>query len=268
MTENRPAPLEVTVHLAGRDGKIKGNPLPIANPGHQQETALVSQRMSEVPDFDQAEHDRLFQKRMVNGVPHWTAPHQLTARQILATHRLEDDDVIPRSEVYRNKMADLIVPKYTQLPSHMQEEYNEEQRLNAGTKFGAGTGAGLDDNITSHGYDWTKPVLTSTQGVHPKHSNGMVRPPVPRLSNGGHRVMWMFTHHPDVPIPLETDVHRFGMGDVQHLMTLNTAVTKGARPEDVEKVTASEERMDSEKASDWRDSMAKAYPDKYGSGKP
>lgn len=265
MTENRPAPLEVTVHVAGRDGKIKGNPLPIANPGHLQEDALIGQRMAEVPDFDQAEHDRLFQKRMVNGVPHWTAPHQLTARQILATHRLEDDDRVPRSEVYLSKMTDIMVPKYTQLRPHRQAEYEEEQRLNAGTKFGAGSGAGLDDSITSHGYDWSKPVLTSTQGVDQRqYGNGMVRPPVPRLSNGGHRVMWMFTHHPDVPIPIETDVHRFGMGDYSHLQTLNTAITKGARPEDVETVKSAEEQMDAKKASDWRDSMAKAYPEKYG----
>lgn len=264
MTENRPAPLEVTVHVAGRDGKIKGNPLPIANPGHLQEDALIGQRMGEVPDFDQAEHDRLFQKRMVNGVPHWTAPHQLTARQILATHRLEDDDFISRSEVYRNKMADLMVPKYNTLMPHQKTEYDEEQRLNTGTKFGTGSGAGLDDSITKNGYDWSKPVLTSTQGVDPKYSNGMVRPPVPRLANGGHRVMWMFTHHPDVPIPIETDVYRWGMGDPSHFQTLNKAVTKGARPEDVEEVRASEEQMDAKKASDWRASMAKAYPEKYG----
>jgi hypothetical protein len=265
MTENRPAPLEVTVHVAGRDGKIRGNPLPIANPGRLQEGSLVDKTSTEIPDFDQAEHDRLFQKRTVNGVPHWTAPHQMTARQILSTHRLEGESkLMDRSEIYRNKMADLLVPKYGQLTAQQAKFHEEDAVVNSVSKFGAGTGAGLDDHITKHGYDWTKPILVSTQGIPPEHTQGMVGQDRPHVANGGHRLMWMFTHHPDVPIPIDADIHRIGTGTYEHVQTVNDAVYNGLRPEDLEAVKASEEQMDSKKASDWRDSMAKAYPEKYG----
>jgi len=274
MTENRPAPLEVTVHVAGRDGKIKGTPLPIANPGHLQEDSLVGERRSEVPDFDQAEHDKLFQKRMVNGVPHWTAPTQLTARQILASHRLEGDDQprTTRSDIYVNKMTDIMMPKYGNVNSTQRQFLAQDAVVNATSKYGAGSGAGLDDNITKHGYDWTKPILLSTLGVDPNHA-----PPgtagQPRVANGGHRLMWMFTHHPDVPIPVETDVHRHSMGldvsnHVENITAMSDVANRNGRPEDITAMNMYEKQAEDKKASDWRDSMAKAYPEKYGSGKP
>jgi len=272
MTENRPRPLQVTVHVAGRDGKIKGTPLPIANPGQHEEAVLISQRAKEVPDFDQAEHDRIFQKRMVNGVPHWTAPHQMTAREILSTHRLEGDESVPRSEVYEEKMNDLQVPKY--LKSTMRpydlDWHNRVTAVNMDSTYGSGTGAGIDDNITHHGYDWSKPVQLSTLGVHPSQLYDMSIADQPRLANGGHRVMWMFTHHPDVPIPVDTEPRRSGMGitpshHITNINAMSDAANNGLKPDDVAKMKDAQAQEESERVENWRGSMAAAYPEKYGS---
>jgi hypothetical protein len=263
MTENRPRPVEVTVHLADRNGNIKGTPLPVAKPGFLAEESLISQRAGEIPDFDQAEHDRIFQKRMVNGVPHWTQPHQMTAREILSTHRLESESSgLSRADIYGYKMMDILAPKYGQLTPQQRRFHAEDSAVNAVSRYGAGSGAGLEDSITSHGYDWNKPVLLSTLG--PNYTDGRAFTDKPQVKNGMHRLMWMFTHHPDVPIPVQSDVrgHAF---DGDHINTAMSMAVASNNPQDYGLVHKVEEQTDELKKKNWRNEMAQAYPEKYGS---
>jgi len=169
-------------------------------------------------------------------------------------------------------MRDLQVPKY--LKSTMRpydlDWHNRVTAVNMDSTYGSGTGAGIDDNITHHGYDWSKPVQLSTLGPDPSHLYDMSVADQPRLANGGHRVMWMFTHHPDVPIPVDTEPRRSGMGITpQHHNTninaMSDAANNGLKPDDVAKMKDAQEQEERDRVETWRGSMAAAYPDKYGS---
>jgi hypothetical protein len=256
MTQPRPKPLDVTVHVAGKDGKLQGTPLPIAKPGEVNEDRLIASRINEVPDFSQAEHDRLFQKRLVNGVPHWTAPHQLTARQILASHQVENEDYFGRQHMYVTKMTDMMKGKYGGLDTGQQMAWNEDTKISDYTNLGGGTGATVDENITKNGYDWNKPIVVST--------NGGGTTTGPQIINGNHRLMWMFTHHPDVPIPIETHIRRAAFVNPKTRHALSDAAYDPSE-KNLTKLRDEEQGNITTMKENWLNEMAQANPKKYGS---
>lgn len=171
---------------------------PAAPPGTMQEAAYLSRRADEIPDFDYAEHNRLFRTGMARGQSYWIKPTHLTAREILSSHTLVDEHAGgDRDDIFRTKMADIINQRGL-TPSGAAKE-------NEVSKVGNGSGAGLEDSITSKGYDWSRPLPLTVAGASHK---GQTMSDDPTVVNGQHRLMYMWAHHPDEPIPFESFMTR------------------------------------------------------------
>lgn len=172
---------------------------PAIEPGHPDEQEFLDNRPSDMPAFSQAAHDKLFRTGMDGkGQTYWIKPTHLTARQILATHVLVDEHSgEDRAVIFHRKMNDLVNKRGLTSRAELRE--------NEVSKVGVGSGAGVEDGITNNGYDWSKPLPLTTAGMSYK---GEVASYDPTVVNGQHRLMYMFAHHPNEPIPFESSLMR------------------------------------------------------------
>jgi hypothetical protein len=152
-------------------------------PEGMDERDFIDQRAYEAPDFDEKEHARLIGN--AGSTPMW-----MSAREILKTHRLVDESgglgFLSRSTVLRKKAY---------------ESLDTDLRPNIGT----GDGSNIADSITKHGYDWTKPIPLAAKGINEstRVSGFQPRDTGPMLTNGQHRLAYMWAFHPDEPIPVD-----------------------------------------------------------------
>jgi hypothetical protein len=72
--------------------------------------------------------------------------------------------------------------------------------------IGSGRGVNLGDSITKNGYDWSKPIPLAVKGINMSNSANMNdhwNKSTPLVVNGHHRLAYMWTFHPDEPIPVD-----------------------------------------------------------------
>jgi hypothetical protein len=156
------------------------------------EDEFIKQRAQEVPDFDWKEHDRLIGKA-------GSTPLFMSAREILSTHHLLEDIGALYGTPFRKKIIE----------QKTEESIHSPHRA-IGTDLGSGRGGGLADSITKNGYDWSRPIPLAVKGID--HSNSAhiqdLQPKMtPMVVNGHHRLAYMWTFHPDEPIPVDIANH-------------------------------------------------------------
>jgi hypothetical protein len=151
------------------------------------EDEFIEKRAQEVPDFDPAEHARLIGKA-------GSTPLFMSAREILTTHHLLEDSGAAfgspwRKAIIGNKTRDAVKPSTDTAPD-----------------LGSGRGEGLGDSITKNGYDWSRPIPLAVKGTNMSNSanvNDHWNRHSPMITNGHHRLAYMWTFHPDEPIPVD-----------------------------------------------------------------
>jgi hypothetical protein len=153
------------------------------------EDEFIQKRSDEVPNFDWKEHDRLIGKA-------GSTPMFMSAREILTTHHLLEDTGALFGTPWRNK----IIARKTEESIHNLANPRGTEDL------GSGRAGGLADSITKNGYDWSKPIPLAVKGVD--HSNNahiqdLQRKMTPVVVNGHHRLAYMWTFHPDEPMPVD-----------------------------------------------------------------
>jgi hypothetical protein len=157
-------------------------------PDGMTQTAFIKQRAQEVPDFDWKEHDRLIGNA-------GSTPLFMSAREILTTHNLLEDQGVRfgtpnRKAIIERKTAESI--------------YNPDNAI--GSDLGSGRAGGLADSITKNGYDWSKPIPLAVKGVdhsNDAHTQSLQKKMTPMVVNGHHRLAYMWTFHPDEPMPVD-----------------------------------------------------------------
>jgi hypothetical protein len=152
------------------------------------EDEFIFKRSQEVPKFDPKEHARLIGKA-------GSTPLFMSAREILTTHNLHDDigaiygSTESKGQIIRQKTMNTVTP-------------NPDTRID----LGSGRGTNLGDSITKNGYDWSKPIPLAVKGVDlsgsPNHRD-LQKKFSPMVVNGHHRLAYMWTFHPDEPIPVD-----------------------------------------------------------------
>ena len=157
-------------------------------PDGMTEAEFIQKRGDEVPDFDPDEHARLIGNA-------GSTPLFMSAREILSTHHLLEDTGALYDTPWRNS----IIARKT------EETLNEDKHL-IGTDLGSGRGGGLADSITKNGYDWSRPIPLAVRGID--HSNSAhiadrQNKFAPMVVNGHHRLAYMWTFHPDEPMPVD-----------------------------------------------------------------
>jgi len=176
--------------------RVPGEPEKVFAQGEEQPSSLPETNIhvgEAVPQFDPAEHARVFGSHWVNNTLHYQQPQFMTARQILKTHRLVDETGVSNTRV----RSALLLKKLREINFANSKSYTDDANLlavNNASSFGAGSGHGTTEGLTNKGWDWDKPIPL---GVHPESGD-------PAVLNGQHRLAYMWMHHPDVPMPIET----------------------------------------------------------------
>jgi len=240
MPEWTPAtqPVPVRVRIPGQPEKVVA--------GEAQANSLPETNVNAgapFPQFDPAEHARLFSPHMINGKMHYQQPQFLTARQILKTHTLPTEwEHNPRESILNEKQEDL--RKATQ---GFDVESGQRTAVNDASAYGSGTGHGVTEGLTNKGWDWDKPIPL-----------GVDLSGYPTVGNGQHRLAYMWRHHPDVPIPVEMrdESSSWIVGNREAHKAVLTHALDNPSPENLSAVSAFEKNAAKQKRDSWFAKMA------------
>jgi len=243
MPEWTPAtqPVPVRVRIPGQPERVVA--------GTEQPNSLPETNVNAgapLPQFDPNEHARLFRPHMINGKMHYQQPQFLTARQILKTHILPLESLHTRESIFNQKQADL-----KNVNQNINFDDDEMTAVNSVSSYGGGRGHGVTEGLTAHGWDWNRPIPLAIDNVGS-----------PTVANGQHRLMYMWQHHPDVPMPVEmqqgelnhwiTDEH----GDNSAHKDIMTTAYNNPSPENLSAVSDFEKNAAKQKRDSWFAKMA------------
>jgi hypothetical protein len=153
------------------------------------------ERLKQLPDGNDRElYDKLFnvvRHPETGEVLHAQAPMFMSADEIMRTHKLVTE---------HNG-----TPRYKLVGEKYDEAFTDPRRTLSGRNYnpGTGTGAGVADSIAQHGYKHNQPIPLGILGVKGSEENEG-----PTVTNGQHRLSYMWMHHPDTMLPIDADVHQ------------------------------------------------------------
>lgn len=159
-------------------------------PANMSREDFIAERASKVPAFDAKEHARLIGNA-------GSTPLFMSAREILTTHNLLEDHA-GRTGLDPVSYKAMLIARKT------KETFGSTTHVNEGT----GTGENLADSITKNGYDWSKPLPLTVKGLnYEADGGGKTTSGTPLVVQGHHRLAYMWTFHPDEPIPVDIANH-------------------------------------------------------------